>query len=523
MNETASETSSSKNASDEGNAIEALFELSKSEAAPGVDELDLAAELITKEQLQLEQSARTLLEEAQTNTDASLIPGLKEQAQSIRHSCIQIHEFANKYQPQDDSPWTYIAGGTRIVALLSDIHQVIRAVENGNIHTGDHQWVPSSSFERYTRKYLINEGHLAQTLLYCASEVPLLVYGKTGTLLTNENDDSSSMTDIWQTHLATQVSSVYFDSPDLNLYSRRVAREEGARLFRVRWYGNKKPQGDELLFLELKTHHESWVMDKSIKQRVVLREKDLAALLARDGSEWTRAFMEELLLLATPSLQGKDLDDAVALLHEIRTLIIEKGLRPIVRTRYLRMAFQSNDTNARRLTIDRDVTVLDESSAPLGRWCAEQSDEATAVKVPYAVLEVKLKENDDPAFIHELLDMNAIHDGLKFSKYLTGAMSLHSEKVNTTPYWATLPVFDGLFDLSLQRNKPTKRRVSMSRPARRFSDFSVTSIRRRSSVASGPPSTQQNISTPSKVKRVRIEVSTLITVRGRLRFSHLYS
>lgn len=119
------------------------------------------------------------------------------------------------------------------------------------------------------------------------------------------------------------------------------------------------PQGDEILFLELKTHHESWISDKSIKQRISLRERDMAILLARDGSEWDKEFIENLLHLAMPTMQGNDLREAAGLLYQIRKLIIEKDLRPCVRTHYRRMAFQSNDSNARRLTIDRDIMVSD--------------------------------------------------------------------------------------------------------------------------------------------------------------------
>ena len=50
----------------------------------------------------------------------------------------------------------------------------------------------------------------------------------------------------------------------MDLYKERIKRSEGAKLFRVRWYGNK-PKGDEQIFLELKTHHECWINDKSGK------------------------------------------------------------------------------------------------------------------------------------------------------------------------------------------------------------------------------------------------------------------
>ncbi len=134
------------------------------------------------------------------------------------------------------------------------------------------------------------------------------------------------MTDIWK-NVGTQISSIYFDSPGMYLYKRRIARSEGAQLFRVRWYG-KKPRGDKVLFLELKTHHEEWIGDKSVKQRISLRERDMRVLLARDSKQWTTEFTKELVLQASPKLEGDALADAVDLLLNIRKLIIKRDLRP---------------------------------------------------------------------------------------------------------------------------------------------------------------------------------------------------
>lgn len=293
------------------------------------------------------------------------------------------------------------------------------------------------------------------------------------------------------------------------LYGRRVARIEGASLFRVRWYGQETPQGDQILFLELKTHHESWNLDKSIKKRVSLRESDMIKLLARDGSEWDKAFVENLLLPATPSLEGDDLREASGLLYQIRKLILDKDLRPCIRTQYLRLAFQSNDSNARRITIDRDITVSDESHAPLGQWCVSDSARKTPIKVSNAVLEVKLAENDEPDFVDELLRTGAIQDGHKFSKYLTGAMKLHSGRVKTMPYWAALPQFDELFGRKdTPQEEPSFPSHSEVAPSRRASRrISLPRARRRSSLlsksASTLPTTQQDL---AQVRRVKVEV-----------------
>lgn len=90
---------------------------------------------------------------------------------------------------------------------------------------------------------------------------------------------------VWKSRLSTPITSVYFDSPTMSMYDERVKRSEGANLLRVRWYGPSRPGRDERVFLELKTHHECWIGDSSVKERVAVREGDVAGLLDYDDGE----------------------------------------------------------------------------------------------------------------------------------------------------------------------------------------------------------------------------------------------
>ena len=78
------------------------------------------------------------------------------------------------------------------------------------------------------------------------------------------------------------VSSVYFDNSACDVYYERLERQEGARLVRIRWYGESAGEDDEL-FVERKTHHESWTTDTSVKERCVAALLD--ALCARRMAE----------------------------------------------------------------------------------------------------------------------------------------------------------------------------------------------------------------------------------------------
>eukprot|EP00591_Stephanopyxis_turris_P016761 CAMPEP_0195538812 /NCGR_PEP_ID=MMETSP0794_2-20130614/49729_1 /TAXON_ID=515487 /ORGANISM="Stephanopyxis turris, Strain CCMP 815" /LENGTH=981 /DNA_ID=CAMNT_0040672821 /DNA_START=213 /DNA_END=3155 /DNA_ORIENTATION=+ len=358
-------------------------------------------------------------------------------------------------------PWTR-GPSTFVLTALSDIHAILHEAEEEEeekeCRTNEGEkgkaWVAPSTFERSTHKYWVEDEKLAEVLHAAVSEVPLLVYGRSGRLTKMENNYAAELSlgekntpeveRLWD-NLATPITSVYFDSPDLGLYRERIARKEGAKLLRVRWYG-EKPQGDELLFLELKTHHESWVDMKSIKERVSIRERDMTSLFDTE-KKWGLKEAEAVVLAAN-HMKDEALTEAALLLLDMQDLIDKMKLRPCVRTMYLRAAFQSHQSNSLRLTLDRSITVINERHAPPGAWCTPDISSINVnsiARVPYSVLEVKLAGSETPSTIENLITSGAIIDGAKFSKFLTGAATFNSDKIETLPYWAALPTFSSMF------------------------------------------------------------------------------
>jgi hypothetical protein len=197
-------------------------------------------------------------------------------------------------------------GEGMLVVLLNDVHSILRdlagfsnedtetqthnvqsASVGGGEKGGDGKWVPPSSFERVTTKYWVKEQDLSQVVLTSITELPLLVYGRKGGRILDRKDiiqsdaaatPSGNNNALWSS-VTSSISSVYLDSPDLHLYNERLKRSEGAKLLRIRWYGNAKPSGDDIVYLELKTHHEKWLQDRSVKERCPIREKDVPQLL----------------------------------------------------------------------------------------------------------------------------------------------------------------------------------------------------------------------------------------------------
>ena len=58
------------------------------------------------------------------------------------------------------------------------------------------------------------------------------------------------------------VNSVYLDNLSMELYNGRLDKTPGAIALRHRWYGTGTP---ELVFVERKTHRESWAGEVSVK------------------------------------------------------------------------------------------------------------------------------------------------------------------------------------------------------------------------------------------------------------------
>ena len=357
-----------------------------------------------------------------------------------------------------------------LVVALSDVYQLLRDAETAS-SASTQEWVAPEEFERRTTKFWVHKEHLTDLLLHAVQEAPLLVYGRTGRLTSksdclyqhNDKYQQNAKDKLWD-ELATPISSVYFDNEQHYLYKERLARHEGAQLLRVRWYGHKRPQGTEHIFLELKTHHEKWINTKSLKERCILQAQDVKAVIKLDGKQWTPKQAQELLLKANPDMEQAKVDKQIDLLLRMRQLVLKHNLKPCVRSVYLRAAFQSSTSNALRFTVDRKVTVVDESSNNNNHdddWCLPDNAvlQPTGIKqVPYVVLEVKLAEedcrqnNNSPDLIQDLQNRGVIIEAAKFSKFLTGAAVFDPQGVNMLPYWAEHPSFRPLFGLEKHGN-----------------------------------------------------------------------
>ncbi|KXZ43931.1 hypothetical protein GPECTOR_77g28 [Gonium pectorale] len=247
---------------------------------------------------------------------------------------------------------------------------------------------------------------------------------------------------------SSKISSVYFDNRKLDVYHERLVRGDGASLVRIRWYGAERPAPDKDVFVERKKHRDAWTGEWSLKERAAMPHRDVPAFLAgvcvaamqpppspppTHGSTAASTGPEPAPL----SKAAK----AAQLLREVQSSLLEREQEPYLRTEYRRSAFQLSHTNAVRISIDTHLVMTREAGAPRGPgdWCRDTQmavHRDDVVQFPYAVLEIKLQDEDScPAWALALRESGLLVEAPKFSKFLHGMALLYPDRLRNTPHW----------------------------------------------------------------------------------------
>ncbi|ORX85130.1 hypothetical protein BCR32DRAFT_103135 [Anaeromyces robustus] len=378
--------------------------------------------------------------------------------------------------------------------------------------------VDNKSFVRKSIKYWIHPDYVTEVKSIILRHLPIYVFGGNHDLDHPKNP---------------LISSVYYDNHQLELYHHRIHKSHLAIAFRYRWYGdlkwNHQMSDVEYLanqsinksevFAERKTHKEDWTGDNSIKERFSIdpskindfnrgqyiiettdnimnkpknfkfRSNSLNTTSSsplknkgnneiKDGKETQQQQQqqqqkqeeeeEEDYFKKNEKLMAK-----VALANEIQTTIIDKQLRPTMRTIYNRTAFQLPDDQRIRISLDTELTfVREDLKAKKGEWKRDDVGihwpyrhltSSEKYLFPYAVLEVKLQTQfgqEPPQWINELTTSYLVEAVPKFSKFMHGCAMLIPEKVKVNPYWF-YRMYDNGFDLRSPLNVATLRETTM--------------------------------------------------------------
>jgi SPX domain protein involved in polyphosphate accumulation len=239
---------------------------------------------------------------------------------------------------------------------------------------------------------------------------------------------------------AQLVNSVYLDNRALELYHGRLDKTPGAIALRMRWYGTSTP---ETVFVERKTHRDSWAGEVSVKERFIVNEKLVASILR---GEFDLQVEKERMISKGKS--ENDINEYVKLATEVIQVIGSKQLEPTMRTQYMRTAFQIPFDATVRVSLDTNLCMICERSEEVisgTRWYRDPSQSVPKNEItrfPHAVLEIKLQlegENSTPEWVTELINSGMLMQVHKFSKFIHGCATLMPEDVQALPYWIDDP------------------------------------------------------------------------------------
>lgn len=243
------------------------------------------------------------------------------------------------------------------------------------------------------------------------------------------------------------VTSLYFDSKQFDLYSEKVARQPETASLRLRWYGqlNTRPE----IFVEQKASDSQGV---SQTHKFTIKDKWVKPFI--DGEYGMEKSVQKMERQGQPEDKIDDFKETVA---KIQDFVKQKKLSPVLRANYVRTAFQKPLDDRVRIAIDTDLAFIREDTLDPERPCRNPKDwhredidnssmtypfrninQSEVSKFPYAVLDIKLKEDGNrkrPAWIEDLMTSHLLHPTPRFSKFVHGVASLFEDHVNNLPFW----------------------------------------------------------------------------------------
>ncbi|PMB64484.1 Vacuolar transporter chaperone 2 [Beauveria bassiana] len=280
----------------------------------------------------------------------------------------------------------------------------------------------------------IHPDNLLEVRTLILRHLPALIYSQQ---TSKESDGSESPT----------VTSLYFDNKGFELYNKKVDSSKGAESLRLRWYGQLSSKPD--IFVEQKVADGT---GESHESKFTIKDKYVTPFLAGEYSmEKTVAKMER---------QGQSAETVAEYkktVNNIQSFQQKHKLAPILRANYLRTAFQKPADDRIRISIDTDLAFIREDTLDTERPCRNPNDwhrtdiddsnmtypfrninQSEVSKFPYAVLEIKLREDANrkrPVWVEDLLASHLLHAVPRFSKFVHGTASLFEDHVNALPFW----------------------------------------------------------------------------------------
>jgi SPX domain protein involved in polyphosphate accumulation len=358
-------------------------------------------------------------------------------------------------------PWIRADHSAIFVVQMSDLFAKLRGKQAGPVSdaqgNGPKGGPGAQEFVRTTQKYWVSTEDVSSVKQKIAQHLPVF-------LMEREKRNSDIMRDGTSVLPATPAdsqltSSVYLDNVNLGLYHTRITKQPHAIAVRLRWYG-VDPTANEV-FVERKTHRESWTGEESVKERFSLPHELVVPFLM--GQHTWQA--EEARLRAKHAAKSKgkggempasELEGTKRLFSEVQRAVESKQLQPTLRTVYMRTAFQVPYDASVRCSLDTSLAMLCENPTGqptcqmLRRWYRDPElplHRTEVTRFPHAVLEIKLAlgaGEEAPPWVQELVTSGKLTEVHKFSKFMHGCAVLFPDVAHEVPYWVD--------DVSLQQS-----------------------------------------------------------------------
>jgi len=361
-----------------------------------------------------------------------------------------------------NSPWVTADHSAVFVVQMSDLFEKLRpkapskapSAAQGN---GPKGGPGAQNFVRSTRKYWVSTEDVSTVKQSLAEHLPvfLMERQKTRNVVSGDGvlpsaEPSAVASGPGVAADSQMTSSVYLDNVSLGLYHNRLKKQPHSIAIRLRWYGLDPEEGP--VFVERKTHRESWTGDESVKERFALPAALVVPFL-QGKHTWE---MEKKRLIASHAKKNPDgskkmssseLEGIRVLFSEVQAAAEAKQLQPTLRTVYMRTAFQVPYDASVRCSLDTSLCMLSENPRDgatckaSNRWFRDPEipvHRTELTRFPHAVLEIKLALDageDAPAWVDDLIRSGCLTEVPKFSKFMHGCAVLFPDIAQEVPYW----------------------------------------------------------------------------------------
>lgn len=315
-------------------------------------------------------------------------------------------------------PWVQ-GNYSDVLVHLSNIYSDLRGDTSGVKNEDSAQ-----GFVRSTTKYWVRTQDATSVKHHILQHLPVFQFKKDDT--EDENGPDNQL-----------INSVYLDNSSMELYHGRLDKKPSALAIRIRWYGSPEP--GESVFVERKTHRESWKGEESVKDRITLPKAKIVDFL--DGR-----YTLDMAIKEGRFKTDTDKETFKKFFQEVQQAVDSKQLRPMIRTQYNRAAFQVPFDATVRISLDTNLAMIKENTdgQPVGllhRWYRDPNQpipRTDITRFPHAVLEVKLSLPEGqvaPEWVTDLTESGFLTEVHKFSKFIHGTATLLPDMIAAVPYW----------------------------------------------------------------------------------------